>query len=494
MRRTFTVGMLIGLIISACWCRDAIARYQLLYAPYQSRSSVYGSRTMVHELNQLLLHYGGKLNIGVYVQSMRDGRILYRSQDQQRLIPASTAKILTASAALLYLGPKYRFMTKLVTNAKAIHRHVLQGDVYLSLGGDPTLNYDDLKQLFFSLKRIKRIHSVAGNIYIDGTAYDNHVYGPGWGAEDKKYCYGAPIHASIINRNCIAFSIMPTKQGHYARVVHLPGYFYPAISNTVLTTRYRKTCLMHLSTNTYNITRITGCMPSGNYSVDVEYVIRHAPRYTQALVKHMLATLGIRVKGRVMFRALPRAKHALFRLGTHLSDPLQQLVHIMLKRSDNVIAAALFKKLGQLYVGAPGSWAKGQTAVLSILSDNAHIVPSGIRLLDGSGLSHYNRISARQMGQLLNFIYHHYPLNFELVSALPIAGVDGTLKHRLTHLSGRVRAKTGTLAGVVGLAGYMLNKYNEPIAFTIMINSAGNSAVRDKALEDAIVNVVAHDE
>jgi serine-type D-Ala-D-Ala carboxypeptidase/endopeptidase (penicillin-binding protein 4) len=161
----------------------------------------------------------------------------------------------------------------------------------------------------------------------------------------------------------------------------------------------------------------------------------------------------------------------------------------MMKKSDNIIAGALFKKLGQVYSKRPGSWENGGIAVEKILSTKIGVNTSGMRIIDGSGLSRYNQITPHQMMQVLDFAYHHNGTNYEFVSALPIAGVDGTLKHRMYNIARKVRAKTGTIHGVVSLAGYAASSNKEPIAFVIMINGR-NSGWSYKELEDKIVTLL----
>src|SRR5690606_23914573 len=129
------------------------------------------------------------------------------------------------------------------------------------------------------------------------------------------------------------------------------------------------------------------------------------------------------------------------------SEPLQVLVNEMLKKSDNVIAGALFKKIGQKYSRQPGSWENGSLAVSRILSKTANVNTAGLRVLDGSGLSSDNLTTSSQLMQVLEFAFHHKVIGDYFVSSLPISGVDGTLKHRMHNITRRVRAKTGTISG-----------------------------------------------
>jgi D-alanyl-D-alanine carboxypeptidase/D-alanyl-D-alanine-endopeptidase (penicillin-binding protein 4) len=150
----------------------------------------------------------------------------------------------------------------------------------------------------------------------------------------------------------------------------------------------------------------------------------------------------------------------------------------------------LFKKIGQLYFRKPGSWSNGSLAVSQILAKNAGVKTKGMRVLDGSGVSWDNLATSAQMMQVLDFSYHHYPTSYDFISGLPIAGVDGTLKNRMKNVARKVRAKTGTVSGVVSLAGYAVSKEKEPLAFVILVNGRKGYGWRYRSMEDKIVTAL----
>jgi D-alanyl-D-alanine carboxypeptidase/D-alanyl-D-alanine-endopeptidase (penicillin-binding protein 4) len=407
-----------------------------------SAPGIYGASQLNSTLNYLINgSHSNNADIGVYVKSMKSGEILYRRGISEPMTPASTLKIFTAEAALLFLGPNYRFSTQLLTDAAAVKNGVLQGNLYVVLSGDPSLTYNDLDDLLQTLQA-HQVQAIAGNVYIDNTAYDQSFYGPGWVRKDRDYCYGAPISASIINHNCLTFR--PTAKGS-GRTLQFP---------------------------------------KRRYSFAVSSVVTDIPDYNRTLFKGLLARLAIRVYGNVTFGSAP---NQLSLVGTHTSKPLTALVSDMLKKSDNIIAGALFKKIGQLYSRQPGSWTNGSLAVSQILAKRAGVNIAGMRILDGSGLSPNNLATPSQMMQVLDFAFHHAATSSDFVASLPIAGVDGTLKHRMTNIIRKVRAKTGTISGVASLAGYTISAEKEPLAFVIMINGSRGMNWRYRGLEDKIV-------
>lgn len=450
--------------------------------------TLYGASQLSNQLAVLINNDEQNADVGVYVKSMKTGEVLYTRNINQPMVPASTMKILTAEAALIYLGPDYRFSTQLLTDSNAVVKNgVLQGNLYIVLSGDPTLTYNDLVELLLTL-RSQKIQAIAGNVYIDYSAYDQKYYGPGWIEKDKGYCYAAPISASIINHNCLAFQVTPAKvPGRAAQVVTSSKYFLPTIHNSVTTKNSGSTCGIRLTKEANSEIAIDGCLSKSRYPIGISYVVTDIPEYNKALFKSALKQLQVNVYGNVVSGVTPKNASM---LGQHASKPLHELVNEMLKKSDNIIAGALFKKIGQLYSRAPGTWENGRTAVSNILAKHAGVNTSGLKILDGSGLSPENMATPAQMMQVLNFAYHHYGTSYEFISALPIAGVDGTLKHRMYNISRKVRAKTGTISGVVSLAGYAMSKENEPLAFVIMINSPKGMGWKYKALEDKIATAL----
>jgi D-alanyl-D-alanine carboxypeptidase/D-alanyl-D-alanine-endopeptidase (penicillin-binding protein 4) len=373
--------------------------------------------------------------VGIAIKSMKYGDTLYTKNERSLFVPASTMKILTAEAALLYLGPNFKFPTRLVTDARSVSNGTLNGNLFVVHSGDPSLTYNDVADLLYSLKS-QQIQKINGNVYIDNTAYDQVNFGPGWIWNDKKNCYGAPINASIINHNCISF-------------------------------------------------RATGLK---NNSLGFGSVVTDVMQNDKNLLQNLFQYFGIHIDGYIIPGT---ASSKLAILATHHSKPLSQLITDMLKKSDNIIAGSLFKKIGQLYNRRPGTWENGGTAVAQILSQNADLDIWRMNLIDGSGLSRYNQVTPAQMLKVLDFAYHHNQTNYEFISALPIAGIDGTLKKRLRNVAWKARAKTGTLSGVRSLAGFAMSADKEPIAFVIMINGRGTTW-KYKELEDKIVTLLTH--
>lgn len=445
-------------------------------------------KQLVYVINRIITETDPNATVGVFIKSLDSGKNLYLRNIYQPMVPASIMKILTAEAALLYLGEEYRFSTQLLTDGSDIKDGVLQGDIYIILSGDPTLTYEDLTELMQNLSR-EGITGISGNVYIDDTAYDKRFFGPGWGQKDKKYCYGAPIGASIINHNCLPITVKPARfSGSKAKVITSSRHYYPGISNNVITKTSRaRSCSMQVKEGDGSRISLEGCMRTNNEGWGMQYVVSDIPEYNRSLFTSLLKNMGIKVYGSVTFGTAPEK---LSLVAAHESDALPELVREMLKKSDNVIAGALFKKLGQLYTNKPGSWENGSAAVTNILSKQAGVQTKGMRLLDGSGLSSQNLASPAQFMQVLLFAYYNGDTSDNLISALPISGVDGTLKHRMRNITRRVKAKTGTISGVASLAGYTSSRNKQALAFVIIANGDKNNNWRYRGMEDKITTAL----
>ena len=201
------------------------------------------------------------------------------------------------------------------------------------------------------------------------------------------------------------------------------------------------------------------------------------------VLKEMLQQAGIVVNGEVSHGTVPSGTVV---IATHLSPPLMDILRLMNKPSDNVIAELIFKTLGAEVKGEPGTWQKGRQVIGEFLGE----MGSGFRIVDGSGLSRYNLVTAELLVNLLVFVYNDFELMPDYVASLPIAGVDGTLKNRMRGMRAEkvLRAKTGTLSGVSALAGYTVTADGEVLAFSILISHYAGPAAPARRIQDTIGN------
>lgn len=143
-------------------------------------------------------------NLALVVQKIGTNTPAIDYHSQQMALPASTQKVLTALAALLQLGPNYRFTTMLESQG-GIRDGVLYGNLIARFSGDPTFKRQSLRHMVEILKK-QGVHRITGNVLVDTSVFASHDKAPGWPWNDMTQCFSAPPAAAIIDRNCFSVS------------------------------------------------------------------------------------------------------------------------------------------------------------------------------------------------------------------------------------------------------------------------------------------------
>lgn len=424
---------------------------------------------------------------GIVIQSMKTGKILYQSQADYHFVPASTLKLVTAIAALAYLKPDYRYHTQILTDNTAIQNHTLQGNVWFKFEGDPTLKRRNLAELIATFKQ-RGIQHIKGHVYVDVSSYDNVLYPPGWLYDDFSYAYAAPTSALVLNKNKFLLAIEPN-QGNNTRVTlstpRLPkGMAH--FDNQLVSTNNTKDCPIAIYAHLDNSYRLKGCVQKNYKKQHRVLAITDPVLFGRQWIKQSLRDQHISYPGRITVNSAN--KHATKRLSEHRSAPLSQLATSMLKKSDNLIADAFLKTLGQRYYHTAGTWQNGVKALQAVLSPLTGIDFKNTLITDGAGLSRYNLITPMQLAKLLNYAYHDLQIEPELLAAMPIAGKDGTLEYRMRELQPprNVRGKTGSMNGVSGLAGYLTTTDKDVLSYVILMNNFVGKVKDYRKIEDQI--------
>ncbi|MGV3345615.1 serine-type D-Ala-D-Ala carboxypeptidase [Enterobacteriaceae bacterium LUAb1] len=387
---------------------------------------------------------------------------------RQMALPASTMKVLTALAAMLQLGPDYRFKTTLESRG-IIDNHALKDDLVARFNGDPTLTRQDLRNMVAMLKQ-RGIQHIEGNLVINTSVFASHDKAPGWPWNDITQCFSAPPGAAIVDRNCFSVSLYSAKIPGDKAFIRVAS-FYPVNMFSEVKTLARHSpeaqyCELDVVPGELNRYTLTGCMSQRSEPLPLAFAVQNAASYAGSILKAELAAAGIDYTGHLVRQSQPVPASMV--LAESRSAPLSLLLKTMLKKSDNMIADTLFRTIGANYFGVPGTWRAGSDAVRLILKQKAGIDLGNSIMVDGSGLSRHDLIAPRTMMQVLQYIaLHDEQLN--IISMLPLAGYDGTLRYRgglhEAGVDGKVSAKTGSLQGVYNLAGFMTTASGQRIAF-----------------------------
>lgn len=423
---------------------------------------------------------------GIKIISLSDGQTLYEKNAQALMVPASNVKLFTAAAAFAILGADYTFKTELLCDKQESINGIVEGNLYLKTVGDPSLVTQDLEELVLKLKSLG-IERINGDVIIDTTIFDQTPFGPGWAWDDGAAFYNAPVGGFTINHNCIKVIVSECEGSSRIRLE--PATDYVTVANN-----------LQLISDGQSIVKVDrNWQDQGNKLVVSGTLLKDAPTKTYELSIEKPNAYGIAlfkqivnkhltVQGEIKAGAVGKS---IMSLATHESQPLRELLKCMLKSSDNLYAECICKSLGAKLHGL-GSWSNGRKALTTFIADQLHINPQHCNLVDGSGLSRYNLLSAQSIIALLTWLFNEKM--DDVIYALPEGGIDGTLQNRMqgTHASGKVWAKTGSLGGVSALSGYVTTQDNILLAFSILLNGFTKPGSYYKTeLEDKICQYLA---
>ena len=159
-----------------------------------------------------------------------------------------------------------------------------------------------------------------------------------------------------------------------------------------------------------------------------------------------------------------------------------------------LIADSLLKRIGAYYFHAPGAWKNGSKAIQQILTKEAGITFQKNTIVDGAGLSRYNFLTPSQLSQVLYYSYRNQKIVDHFFEALPIAGKDGTLAYRMKSFLNPqidIRGKTGTMAGISTLSGYITTADHRRLSYVIMVNDYTGKHRPYRHVEDQICELLA---
>ena len=433
--------------------------------------------------------------VGVKVTSAETGKTLFEENSNKLLRPASGMKLYTVATALDRLSPDYRFVTSVYARSKPDAAGLIRGDLTLYGRGDPSLSFrfnnnDYFKAINDLAARIAAagVKRVEGDLVGDETYFVGPPYGAGWEWEDLQWWYGAEVSALTVNDNYLELSVTSGAQpGAPAVVTIRPAAPLLTVNNRVITsvrgTRRDLNVYRPLNSDTIEL--------SGTIAAGDTYTGRIAmsrPALLMAyLLRSALAQQGVTITGKTRMVPSPPASTTsvlepsatgLVEVASMQSPALSLISAQTLKPSQNLYTEIILRSLGRVAgpmtaaaASTRTSEAAGLEVIKAFLSD-AGVNPSSVVLADGSGLSRSDMITADATVQVLTHMRkHRYAVAFR--DALPVGGVDGTLRNRFkgTVAENNLRAKTGTLSTAASLSGYVTTAAGEELIFSIIVNN-----------------------
>ena len=426
---------------------------------------------------------------GIDIRSVDTGERLFELNPGKLMMPASNMKILTLATAANTLGWDYRFTTTLEARG-AIADGVLHGDLIIKSNGDPTINSrngraDAVLAQWAQALADAGIRSVDGRVIGNDQAFDDEGIGAGWAWDYLQYGYAAPVGALQFNESVATLTIAPSATAGGTAIVSLqPGAGLEVLNRATTgaagsddTIDYRR----HLDRP---VLEVTGSIPLGGQP-DVRTVavvnptLFFAESVRTGLIGRGIPVTGLAVDYDDVAAELQAADGGTDRstvspfakvIATIDSPPLREIATVLMKVSQNLYAETLLKAVGAAR-GGLGTVEGGRIAARDSLTSWG-VPPDSYVMYDGSGLSRYNYVTASALTTILEHLYKDPVHRDAFLATLPIAGKDGTMasRLRLTRAEGNALAKTGSIASVRALSGFVKTRDGETIVFSILAN------------------------
>lgn len=424
------------------------------------------------------------------------------------LVPASTMKIVTTAAALVSLGSYTSFKTSLQYDGTIDSNGVLNGNLYIKGGGDPTLGSKyylkkDENSSDFMLNWVAEIQKlgikeIKGAVIGDASHFSYEGVPSTWLWGDMGNYYGAGTSGLTIYDNLTYLSFKSGPNAGDSTFINCVTPVIPnqQFNNQVKAADSKKDNAYVYSAPYSGLRLIKGSIPKGRDEFTIKASMTD-PAYQAAWdLEYYLLSAGIKIQygattKRKMELAGLKTEETRSNFYTQKSPSIARIVYQTNHVSNNLYAESLLNQIGKKRSNEGSNYA-GAMAVKSFWSK--HINTSGMYISDGSGMSRMNAISAYHLTSILR--YMKKSKNYKsFYTSLPIAGKSGTMSRigRKTYASGRLRAKSGTMTRVKSYAGYVKSKSGKNLAFAIIVNNYNcYTSTMTKKLEKIMVAVANH--
>jgi len=389
---------------------------------------------IIQAINNIISDVPASTKMAILIYNPLTQDTLVSINHTETMIPASNTKLFTTATALELMGGDYLLSTKIMADDDDFSDGIINGNIYIKGFGNPTFSSDELESLVNQLYQ-SGLRTVKGDVIGDDTYFDDVYSRDDWISEERANVKLPPISALVIDRN-----------------------------RTIVTKKRR---------GRYR-----------NYFVNIE----DPPLFAAKKLMEKLTAYGVKVEGKTISGQTVEDAKSL----TESSIELRELLKEINKSSDNFYAECLFKTLGSVYSGQQGNSFFSTQAILNYIEDNS-IYSTGTKVVDGSGISRFDQVTAGALAGLLEKVYFNIKQFDDFYNSLSIAGVDGTLHRRMigTPAENNFRGKTGTLNGVSSLAGYVTTDSDDDLIVCLMFEFTTGGANKYKDIQDKIIEILA---
>ena len=389
---------------------------------------------IIKEIDDLISGIPTSTKMAIMIYNPLTQDTLISINHTESMIPASNTKLFTTATALEIMGGDHLLSTKILAEDTELSDGTIEGNIYIKGFGNPTFSSEDLEELVNQLYQ-SGLQKVTGDVVGDDTYFDDVYSRDDWISEERANVKLPPISAIVIDRNRTV--VGKKRKG-----------------------RYR------------------------NYFVNID----NPPLFTAKKLKEILISHGVEVVGKSISGQATDNTQTLVESSIELRELLKEIN----KHSDNFYAECLFKTLGSVSSGQQGNSFFSTQAILNYIEDNS-IYSTGTTIVDGSGISRFDQVTAGALVGLLEKVYFNIKQFDDFFNSLSIAGVDGTLHKRMvgTSAENNFRGKTGTLNGVSSLAGYVTTADNDDLIVCMMFEFTTGGASIYKKIQDRIIEILA---
>lgn len=415
----------------------------------------------------------------------KTGQVVFEHQANTGMATASTLKVITSITAFELLGSDYKYTTTLSYTGAIDKMGNLQGDIIIKGSGDPTLGSDRyastkaqniLDNWTFAIKQLG-IKRIRGRIIGDDTIFDGNQVPAGWPAADIGNYYGAGVSGLNWKENKAGITFSPAAVGRPAAIKKLSvDLSYLSIRNDVTTGNAGTGDKVFGFSTPY----ANSILLKGSYGKDLNKIIEISvpdPAYQLAHdLKANLLQEGVLVDGVAAsaFKLMDYEYLPAKTIATHLSPALVEIIYWFNHKSINLYGEALLKTIGREHKNVKTT-AESADYVVAYWNKTLRIPHSDLGMLDGSGLSPANRVTASAMNRIMQYA-NGRPWYGDFYKSLPTIN--------------QMKMKSGTIGGVLGYSGFQTSKAGQELTFTLFVNNYKGSAARMRQRMFKLLNVL----
>ena len=428
-------------------------------------------------------------NLSLYVENLRTGKTVLAWNEKQPRNPASVAKLLTTLVALDRLGPSYTWKTD-VFFAGEIRDDALEGDLMFKGYGDPFLTTERLWSMLHAV-RDAGITRINGNLLLDDSYFHVGDYDPAAFDKSPLRAYNVAPNALLMNFKVVQYQFRPDAGGGKVNV-----RLHPELENLQVVNRlsvrdgscggYQRGITITPNEDVDQMI-FSGTFPRGCTSYAMSRTALGHNDFAYGLIKSVWSEMGGQLSGGW---ENVRVSEDLKPVLSFQSPSLGEVITMVNKYSNNVMAHQLLYTLAAEQFGAPGTEENGRMVVQQWLQEKGFDT-DGLRFDNGAGLSRDARMSARHLVDLLRYAYQSRYMP-EFMSSMSLPGLDGTLSSRFRNdaLTGMAHIKTGSLDDVTAIAGYMQARSGERFIVVALHNDRNIHRGTGQEVQEALLRWV----